>query len=114
MKLLKHLFSKAVILTYIFIGYLSITDNNVPVCDINPIQKYQTDQTVYPSSWQIKVSTANHIRPVKFASYSSDIFSESIHLEQIPLRQFLLYSSYIIYAGESYLSSSSPRAPPLS
>lgn len=60
-------FSKALILTYIFIGYLAITTTDKPQCVIYAQHVMQTDPTTVPSSVTIKVFAARHIQPEKLS-----------------------------------------------
>lgn len=60
-------FSKALILTYIFIGYLAIKTTDKPQCVIYAQHVMQTDPTTIPSAVTVKVFAARHIQPEKLA-----------------------------------------------
>lgn len=57
--------SKAVLLTYVFIGYLAVADRSVPACVIDPVPQYATNDLAFPSAQTYPVAMAEHVRSVK-------------------------------------------------
>lgn len=57
--------SKAVLLTYIFIGYLAILDSEKITCQVDPIPAYSVNDQAYPSAKNFPVAMAEHMGSLK-------------------------------------------------
>lgn len=85
--ILKILFSKAVILTYLFIGYVAITDKDTPVNFSDSVPCFSVNPISYPSATIIQITTTEHLRSAKksvdrcaFVSMDMPDFSPSLIL----------------------------------
>jgi hypothetical protein len=81
--ILRILLSKAVILTYLFIGYVAITDKDTPVNVSDSVPSFSVNTLSYPSATVIQISTTEHLRSAKFladhgASLSAEIIDFSV------------------------------------
>lgn len=110
---IKILFSKAVILTYIFVCYAAITDKETPLCTVDPIPSFSVNDQAFPSPLVIQITSAEHLRPTKESSH---------HVDFLPIRdsEYLvsqiswvsLDAHEIIVLERNLLSSQQGRAPP--
>ncbi len=110
---IKILFSKAVILTYIFVCYAAITDKETPLCTVDPIPSFSVNDVAYPTAMVIQITSAEHLRPVK---------ESSSHIDCLPIRDIEFVVSQmswvsldthnIIVLERSHFSSRQGRAPP--
>ncbi|MBL7995969.1 hypothetical protein JNM05_11420 [bacterium] len=82
---IKIFFSKAVILTYIFICYSAITHKDRPVCSVDSTLSFSVNDVAYPSALVIQITSADHIRPAKESSH---------HITFLPVRKIEIYLSY--------------------
>ncbi len=111
---IKILFSKAVILTYIFVCYSAITDKETPLCTVNPIPSFSVNDVAYPTAIVIQITSAEHLRPTKESTHFVDI---------IPIRYFeflvsqsswvRLESHELIILEDPLAIPSRGRAPPV-
>lgn len=67
------LFSKAVLLTYIFIGYMAIAEQSAPACQVDTLPSYSTNETDFPPLRVYIVSMTEHQRPVKLLTNLQDL-----------------------------------------
>lgn len=64
-EIIRILTSKAVLLTYVFIGYLAVAERALPVCNVDPIPACSTNELAYPSAQTHPVAMAEHVRSAK-------------------------------------------------
>jgi len=64
-KFLNILFSKSVLLTYVFIGYLAIIDRESTSCVVDTLPCYSVNDEYYPSAKTAQIISAEHVRPIK-------------------------------------------------
>jgi hypothetical protein len=111
--MIKILFSKAVILTYIFICYSAITSKEVPLCTVDPTPVFSVNDMSYPSAMVIQITSAEHLRPTK----------ESTHyIEILPVRYIEFFVTQIsrvsldahepLFLEDSHSGLYQGRAPP--
>lgn len=72
MNTIRILFSKALILTYVFIGYLSLVDYDSPTCTVDSVPECSNNDLAYPTVQTFHVSMNEHIRSFKPASVHHD------------------------------------------
>ena len=110
---IKIFFSKAVILTYIFVCYAAITDKETPLCTVNPIPSFSVNDLAFPSPLVIQITSAEHLRPTKESSQHFDFIpiqdSEYIVSQ---MSWVCLDAREIILLENKLLSSQQGRAPP--
>lgn len=72
---IRILFSKAVILTYIFVCYSAITDKETPLCTVESIPSFSVNDLAFPSPLVIQITSAEHLRPSKESSHDLTFIS---------------------------------------
>jgi hypothetical protein len=77
--LIKILFSKAVILTYFFIGYAAITDQEAPLCSVGSTPAFSVNDAAYPTAIVIQITSAEHLRPAKESAHHIDLLPIRYH-----------------------------------
>lgn len=70
--------SRAVLLTYIFIGYLAILDTEKITCQVDSIPAYSVNDQAYPSAKNFPVAMAEHMGSIKYMTDYSTIESLQI------------------------------------
>lgn len=111
--LIRILTSKAVLLTYVFIGYLAVAERSVPACVMDPVPQYATNDLAYPSAQTYPVAMAEHVRSVKQTPIID--FVETRFLElwlDVSARHTSVGRARPPSDGCILLNSFSPRAPP--
>lgn len=105
--------SRAVLLTYIFIGYLAILDSEKITCQVDPIPAYSVNDQAYPSAKNFPVAMAEHIGAVK---QILDLSSFEVFRFDFKLVQFVsqtLFSDFPLLPYPSIFFHHKPtRAPP--
>lgn len=110
---IKILFSKAVILTYIFVCYAAITDKETPLCTVDPIPAFSVNDVAYPTAMVIQITSGEHLRPTKESSHHIDFFqARDIEYIVSHLSWVSLDTHEIIVLERSLFSSRQGRAPP--
>ena len=110
---IKIFFSKAVILTYIFVCYSAITDKETPLCTVNPIPSFSVNDLAFPSPLVIQITSAEHLRPTKESSHHIDILPIcDIEYLVSQMSWVSLDAHEIIIFEKSLFSSKQGRAPP--
>ena len=112
-KVLHILFSKTLVLTYLFIGYLAIVDDGVPCCVVDTIPALSKNDLAYPSPPSLQITTAEHLRSPK---QSVNTHTPIIHAYESPSRQFTLgrkeHPLFILFSDAQPCPSNLLRGPP--
>lgn len=108
------LFSKALMMTYVFIGYVSLSGYDVPVCIVDSLPVLSEGRVVYPSAVSVKVSMNEHVRSYKIVAKGSVYaVTDSFVFVRASASHTSVYYSYtppFIFRHSFYIVS---RAPPV-
>jgi hypothetical protein len=112
-KILHFLFSKAVILTYIFIGYLSLINYDSPTCSVDSVPQCSTNDLAYPSVQTFHISMTEHIRSFKPVSTNHSFELAIVNDWAVkPIAGVLLFIAKSPLISLPYFYDHSSRAPP--
>ncbi len=110
--LFKIAFSKTLLFTYFFIGYLAISQHSKPESLSDGPKSFSTDQTTVPNSPAFSVYTAKHVRPDNTVSKQIDF--------NLTFQIFIYNSHSLVQIGygtpivlyERFFDESPSRGPP--
>jgi len=112
-KVVPILFSKALILTYLFIGYLAIVDDGAPYCVVNTIPVLSNNNLAFPSPVSLQITTAKHLSSPK---QSVRTHIAIVHVYENPSRQFSLrrkeHLLFVLFSDAQPCPSNLLRGPP--
>jgi len=108
------LFSKALMLTYAFIGYVSLSGEDVPVCVVDSVPVCSESRTIYPSAVSFQVSMNEHVRSCKIVTHRGafaiiDSFVFFRHYTSITSVYYSYIPPFLFRHGSDKVS----RAPPV-
>ncbi len=112
-EIIRILASKAVLLTYAFIGYLAVADRELPSCAVNQVPAYSINDQTQPSAQSHPVAMAEHMGAVKKmpVDYSVEVLSLDpwfIHTSA----WVILHAARPPTFSKQIFTSQTPRAPP--
>jgi len=111
----KILFSKSVLLTYIFIGYLAIIDKEITSCVVDTLPCYSVNDEYYPSAKTAQIISAEHVRPIKQQlGHVVAILAPNINLCASCTSSAFVNSFQILRHDKLHSRFPSDRAPPFS
>ena len=112
-KFLNILFSKSVLLTYIFIGYLAIIDRETASCVVDTLPSFSVNDEYYPSSKTAHIISAEHVRPIKqILGHILAILSPNVNLFASRTSSIFVNPFQILARDKLHSRSPSDRAPP--
>ncbi len=113
-RLQQLLFSKAVLLTYVFIGYMAIAEQSTPACQVDTLPSYSTSETDSPPLKVYLVSMAEHERPLKlltnFLDFESACFSDDV---LVSFQWTSIRKSESPACFRIFIDCKAPRGPPI-
>ncbi len=81
-KLIHILFSKSLLLSYLFVGYLAITEKSIPLGALDSSVQMCSDDFTNPSAYNLDIIAPEHVRPAIEYIQSVHLFSDDLILSR--------------------------------
>jgi hypothetical protein len=112
-ELKRILTSKAILLTYAFVGYLAVAERELPSCGVDRVPAYSINDQTQPSAQSHPVAMAEHMGVVKKlpVDYSVEVLILDPWLVHTPAWMVLHAARPPTHSAQIFCSPI-PRAPP--